>query len=157
MQRWSLLLLSCLVIVAGACTSGEDVMVRMVLPEGDSASGRQAFLDLQCSACHIVSGAPDMPTAKNAKIGPDLGVTLKGQSRGAIASSVIAPAHVNAQSVELWTELTAEERVWLGPGQVPPRPAQQAKPSRMTDYADVMTVRQLVDIVSFLSSPAKAK
>jgi hypothetical protein len=129
-------------------------MVRMVLPEGDYLAGRQAFIDLKCTVCHPVSGAEGIGVVQSTEPGPNLGISLKGQSRGAVASSVIAPDHVNVEAVELWTDLTAEERVWLGPGQIPPRQQGERKPSRMGNYTGVMTVRQLTDVVTFLHRTA---
>ncbi len=150
---------SILVLLAAAtgCAPGGDSsseMVRMVLPDGDVATGREAFIDLKCPACHEVSGIQGLPPVEAIPPGPDLGTSLKGVGRGAIASSIIAPAHVNTERVELWTDLTAEERVWLGPGAIPPREKAESRPSRMAAYADVMTVRQLTDLVSFLRSNA---
>lgn len=150
---------SILVFLAAAtgCAPGGDSpseMVRMVLPDGDVATGRQAFIDLKCPACHEVSGIQGLPPVEASPPGPDLGTSLKGVGRGAIASSIIAPAHVNTERVELWTDLTSEERVWLGPGAIPPREQAESTPSRMAAYADVMTVRQLADLVTFLRSTA---
>lgn len=126
----------------------------MVLPAGDAAAGRQVFVDLKCTVCHAVSGVADLPGVESDRPGPDLGTSLKGVSRGAIATSIIAPQHVNVEAIELWTDLTPEERIWLGPGQIPPRPESERQPSRMGEYAGVMTVRELTDLVSFLESNA---
>jgi hypothetical protein len=150
-------LLSILLLLVVACAPGGDSssqMVRMLLPEGNAAAGRQAFIDLKCTVCHSISGTRGLPAVQSTDPGPDLGVSLVGLSRGAVATSIIAPDHVNVEAVELWTELTDEERVWLGPGQIPPRQPAESKPSRMAEYAGVMTVRQLTDLVTFLSSTA---
>jgi hypothetical protein len=82
----------------------------------------------------------------------ELGATITGLSRGGLATSMVAPAHVNAQATELWTDWDAGQRVWLGPGQVvtEEEEAQGQGMSRMSDYAQVMTVMQLSDLVAFL-------
>jgi len=49
---------------------------------------------------------------------------------------------------------TPDERVWLGPGQIPPKQEGERKPSRMGEYAGVMTIRELADLVTFLNKSA---
>ena len=152
--------LTLIIVVASlACGPGADSgseMVRMVLPAGDAAAGKQTFAELKCTVCHSVSGVSGLPAVESKEPGPDLGRSLKGVSRGAIATSIIAPQHVNVEAVELWTDLTAEERVWLGPGQIPPRSESPREPSRMGEYAGVMTVRDLTDLVTFLRTASGA-
>jgi len=154
-SQFLLALLSLPVVVA--CGPGGDSkseMVRMLLPEGDASAGQRAFVELKCTVCHTVSGTQGLPAVESKEPGPDLGVSLKGLSRGAVATSIIAPQHVNVEAVQLWTDLTAEERIWLGPGQIPPRQDTERQPSRMGEYAGVMTVRELIDLVTFLQSTA---
>ena len=149
-----------LLAVAVACAPSEDstsVMVRMVLPTGDAAAGRQTFIDLKCTVCHPVRGSQGLPAVENKEPGPDLGVTLQGQSRSVIVNSIVAPDHVNVEDVELWTDLTPEERVWLGPGQVPLAQEVERTPSRMGNYLHVMTVRQLTDLVAYLRQAAEGE
>ncbi len=146
-----------LLAVAVACAPSEDsnsVMVRMVFPKGDAAAGRQAFIDLKCTVCHPVRGSQGLPAVENKEPGPDLGVTLQGQPRSVIVNSIVAPDHVNVEDAGLWTDLTAEERVWLGPGHVPAKQEVERTPSRMGNYLQVMTVRQLTDLVAYLKSTA---
>ena len=159
-MRFHLLLALLLLVVVGGCSPGGDSksgLVRMVLPEGDPAAGQQAFVDLKCTVCHTVSGVRGLPPVESEKPGPDLGTSLKGVSRGAVATSIVAPQHVNVEAVELWTDLTAEERIWLGPGQIPPRQEGERQPSRMGEYAGVMTIRELADLVTFLQSTANPR
>jgi len=146
-----------LLAVAVACGPSEDsnsVMVRMVFPKGDAAAGRQAFIDLKCTVCHPVKGSQGLPAVENKEPGPDLGVTLQGQPRSVIVNSIVAPDHVNVEGAELWTDLTAEERVWLGPGLIPMKQEVERTPSRMGNYLQVMTVRELTDLVAYLEATA---
>ena len=146
-----------LLVVVVACGPGGDSkseMVRLILPEGSASAGQQSFVELKCTVCHTVSGVKGLPEVESKEPGPDLGRSLKGVSRGAIATSIIAPQHVNVEAVELWTDLTPEERVWLGPGQIPPKQKGERQPSRMGEYAGVMTIRELADLVTFLQSTA---
>lgn len=159
-MRFQFLLTLFLVVAMVGCAPGGDSkseMVRMVLPVGDTAAGQQTFVDLKCTVCHTVSGVRDLPPVESEKPGPDLGTSLKGVSRGAVATSIIAPQHVNVEAVELWTDLTAEERIWLGPGQIPPRQEGERQPSRMGEFSGVMTVRELADLVTFLQSTANPR
>ena len=159
-MRFQFLLALLLVVVVVGCAPGGDSkseLVRMVLPEGDPAAGRQAFVDLKCTVCHTVAGVRGLPPVESEKPGPDLGTSLKGVSRGAVATSIVAPQHVNVEAVQLWTDLTAEERIWLGPGQIPPRQKGERLPSRMGEFSGVMTVRELADLVTFLQSTANPR
>ena len=156
-MRFQFLLALLLVVTVVGCAPGGDSkseMVRMVLPEGDTTAGQQAFVALKCTVCHTVTGVRGLPPVESEKPGPDLGTSLRGVSRGAVATSIIAPQHVNVEAVELWTDLTAEERIWLGPGQIPPRQKGERLPSRMGEFSGVMTVRELADLVTFLHSTA---
>jgi sulfur-oxidizing protein SoxX len=145
-----------------ACTPGgnsDPDMVTILLPEGDVEAGRQAFIDLQCSACHLVAGVDGLPDPV-AKIPiPDLGKSLAQQPRGALASSLIVPSHIDSAAAELWTDWSDQQRVWLGPGQQAPQASELADDepalSLMSDYRDTMTVKQLSDLVAFLQDSAE--
>lgn len=136
----------------GACGSSDPAMVRLLLPEGDAVAGKQAFVDLGCPACHTVTGVGGLPEPVAPEASFELGPTIASLSRGGIATSMIAPTHVNAQATELWTDWEAGQRVWLGPAQAvgESEEAQQRGMSRMSNYAQVMTVKQLGDLVTFL-------
>lgn len=139
----------------GACTQPGDTLVELRLPEGDAMAGKQAFVDLGCTACHTVTGIEGLPAPEVPETSFELGPTLAALSRGGIATSVITPAHVNAEATELWTDWEPGQRVWLGPGQVAAEGEQQRpKRSRMSSYGDVMTINQLSDLVAFLDSAA---
>ncbi len=143
----------CVLFVACAPPgSGSDDMVRMVLPEGDVAAGRRALQDLRCTLCHAVKGETGLPTPTTTSPGPELrGSTMAGLSRGALATAVVAPAHVNVESAELWTDWSNRQRVWLGPGQQQAEEVPEER-SRMRNYRAVMTVQQLSDLVAYLEA-----
>ena len=142
---------------AGACTQSDPQMVRLLLPEGDAAAGKQAFMDLGCTTCHTVRGAEELAPPK-VETSFELGPTLSGLSRGGIATQVVAPRHVNVEAADLWTDWEPGQRVWLGPGQDvdEDKEAELRRTSRMIDYGAVMTVKQLSDLVAFLQSAAEA-
>lgn len=100
------------------------------LPIGDATEGRAAFLEMRCNVCHLVPGQNmDSPTAPRTELGPQLVAALASQSRDEVATSIIAPSHVIDESIVEYTE-----------GVVSP----------MGDYSNIMTIRQLMNIVAFL-------
>ena len=154
-MRNRMLPVALLASVAACAPSGDSELVTLVLPRGDVATGRRTFEQLRCHTCHSVSGNPDLPLPEIEPPGPDLGLSLRGVSRGAIASSIIAPQHVNVEAVEMWAELSPDVRIWLGPAQeLPARSEAPRLPSRMREYTEVMTVRELTDLVTYLHHTA---
>lgn len=108
------------------------------IEEGDVAQGRQAFIDHRCHACHSVSDVslPDLAGA------PDLELELGGattdvRSYAELVTSVINPDHVISERYRDQLRLDAVV------------PAESPMP---LPYIDNMTVRQLIDIVTFLDS-----
>lgn len=101
------------------------------LPEGDVERGKAAFVELGCVSCHMVQGVAGLP-----KPGPDAEhrVALGGEVRlvktyGQLVTSIIYPNHtIQSPVVESQTE------------------------SPMPDFTEEMTVRQLVDVVTFLQA-----
>ena len=120
-----------------ACDSGPRSPIGFRLPEGDVGKGRAAFVELQCNSCHTVDEVdlPDpvvIPT-------PSALVVLGGQvfeirTDGYLVTSIINPSHKLARGFD-------QEQITTTTGE-----------SRMPDYSDIMTVRQLIDLVAFLQS-----
>jgi len=104
------------------------------LPEGDVQAGQGAFLELQCNACHQVRGL-DLPgPVAEPPVPVALGGTVDYQpTDGRFVTSIINPSHKLARGY-------------------PKENIKSGGISRMADYSDVMTVRQLVDLVAFLHS-----
>jgi len=121
------ILLSATVFLLAAC---EPQSRGFSLPPGDPARGRDAFVSLGCPQCHTVAGEPELRVAE-----PELSIVLGGRTTrvktyGDLVTSVINPSH----------RLSA-----TGPGTTNPDGT-----STMRVYNDVMTVQQLVDVVTFL-------
>ncbi len=130
MPRIFALLLPLIVVVA--CDGPEAAeRATFFFPDGDPEAGRTAFAQMQCYACHGVIGddfpEPHATPPLPAPLGPD----LAARSRGQVAEAVIAPYH------RIPDDLEAVHR-----GEVP----------QMGDYSEAMTVRQLIDIVSYLET-----
>lgn len=98
----------------------------LLLPVGDATAGRAAFVELRCHTCHLVANQLDIPEPVSANRGPAVGDFAPGQTREQYALSIISPSH------------------WVAP----PR---DSLDSHMGDFRDVMTIAQLIDIVSWLA------
>ena len=117
-----------------ACTPGPRSAAGFRLPEGDAERGRAAFVDLRCHACHRVEGV-SMPEPVAAPPVPVVlgGTVYQARTDGELVTAIVHPSH----------------RV------VPRDPAELVRSgrlSRMGDFSDCMSVRQLIDLVAFLQS-----
>jgi len=102
-----------------------------LLPKGDPAAGQRAFADLRCHACHrVASGHFPEPVAT-----PDVPVVIGPRQasfpQARLIESIVAPSHTV-------------------PNHLPT--VRSGSLSRMGDYTDVMSVRQLIDLVAFVQS-----
>lgn len=105
------------------------------LPVGTAERGREAFIGLECHACHRIEGK-DLPGYSGAVV-PAIalgGHTPQIESYGDIVTSIINPSHRLARSYRTGG--------WSG-GRESPMAARYLN--------EVMTVQQLVDLVAFLS------
>jgi sulfur-oxidizing protein SoxX len=102
------------------------------LPPGDAARGQAAFVHFRCYDCHRVVGV-ELPVGEE----PNQAIVELGGKVGRVrtyedlVTAIINPSHRLAQ------------------GYSPSLVAQDGK-SRMTNYNEVMTVAQLIDLVTFL-------
>ena len=119
-----------------ACGSGQKSASGFRLPDGDVERGKATFLELKCNECHTFAKM-DLPRPEN----PAVTVVLGGEepiirTDGELMTSIINPSHKLAWGY-------------------PKEQIQQDGKSRMRDYSDVMTVRQVIDLVAFLHSQHK--
>jgi mono/diheme cytochrome c family protein len=112
--------------------------VTVVVPNGNVQAGRQAFVDLKCTACHRVPGESAFPPPFADSLGPDLGARGPHRTSSDLATAIISPSH--AVSVNVSPALKAR----LRDGVLSP----------MGDFSQAMTVRQLCDLVAYLRSIA---
>jgi hypothetical protein len=121
-------------------SSCNDQTRGFALPEGDIEKGKATFQRLNCNECHGISDIEWKGGSAN------LNILLGGErstqkSYGDLVTSVINPSHKIARSYkEQPTALTAEEGL-----------------SNMNNYNEVMTVQELVDLVTFLQSEYKVR
>src|SRR5574341_568731 len=127
---------SAALLVAGlaACQASPKSAAGFRLPNGDPARGEKAFVDLRCNACHRVAGAELPPPVAS----PPVPVVLGGEvphvrTDGDLVTAIIHPSQK------------------IVPG-FRPEDVQRGDLSRMPDYGEIMTVRQMIDLVAFLQS-----
>lgn len=123
-----------LLLLLFGCQAGPKSAAGFRLPDGDVERGRQVFVEMRCHVCHRVAGA-DLPLPT---IEPSVPVVLGGdvpyaKTDGELVTSIVNPSHQIAPALR-------KEEVKSG------------DLSRMPDYGDLMTVRQMIDLVGFLQS-----
>jgi Cytochrome c len=141
-----LIVLGVIAISAAACrprpantgaepTGTATPSVTVMLPAGDVKAGRQAFMDLKCTACHAVPSEADFPPPISANPGPPMDARLARRDVSYLAAAIVSPSH------EISPNISGEVRARLD-GVLSP----------MGDFSHAMTVRQLVDLHAYLRS-----
>jgi len=138
-RRLAFALTGPLLVLLAACQGPISPDTAIVLPEGDAERGREAFVSLQCTACHVVEGvdlpAPEAEGPVSFNLG---GQVTRIRSYGELVTSVTNPTHRLARAYRQ-EELTQDGE------------------SLMPALNDVMTVTQLTDIVAFLQEQYELK
>ena len=108
---------------------------KFTLPQGDSVEGKKLFVELECYKCHEVNGKSFPLLDEGDKgIGPELSQMADTHPREFFAESIVNPnAVIDPQDKELGF-LGADGK------------------SRMPTYSDVLTVKQLADLSTYLKS-----
>jgi hypothetical protein len=117
-----------------SCNAGRKAATGFHLPDGDAEKGRAVFVAMKCHACHRVADLDlEAPV-----VDPPVPVVLGGKvaysrTDGELVAAIVDPSHR------------------LAPG-YPPAAVRTGDLSRMGEFGDAMTVRQLIDVVAFLQS-----
>jgi len=127
-----LLILSALAALLAACSPAPESPRGFRLPDGDAASGQQAFINLQCHACHKLPGV-ELPAIS---IAAPVTVMLGGpvtqvKTYGELVTAIINPSHKLIRRYPK-DEVSSDGQTF------------------MPNMNELMTVRQLVDLVTFL-------
>jgi L-cysteine S-thiosulfotransferase len=126
----------CLVVCLVGCAAEEKAFT---LPAGDAERGQAAFTKFRCFDCHLVDGVDLPPGEEPGQVIVQLGGEVERlRDYGDLVTAIVNPSHR------------------LAKGYAPNFVADEGK-SRMTVYNDVMTVSELVDIVSFLQAHYKLR
>lgn len=118
-------------LITSGCLPSQKSTKGFVFPEGDLARGKSAFVELKCFECHEVEGVgglppPEIPADKVIVLGGEVRTT---KTYGDLLTAIIHPADsVTARAVG---RTDADEP--------------------MPTVNDVMTVQQMLDLVTFLS------
>jgi mono/diheme cytochrome c family protein len=102
------------------------------VPAGSPTAGREAFVTLRCHSCHTVTGESFPPVQPSERSpAPDLAGMGALHPVAYLAESILNPNAV----------------IVTGPGYMSGDGL-----SIMTDYSDLLTVRQLLDLVAYIQS-----
>ena len=106
------------------------------LPEGNIENGKVTFIELGCNYCHSTSDVERLDFGEDVNL--ILGGEVKvGKSYATLVTSIIYPEHTIAPAYK--------------------RTAEDKEKTKMKNYNDVMTVQQLVDLVTYLKEEYKIK
>jgi len=138
---WFVFILGAVWLQQGTAFAGRDEGLEpaeyFFIPKGNPDKGKEAFTALQCTSCHQTADHASLQGPVAAKIGPTLGLIQAEYPAGWIANSIVSPSHTIALDSEGESEGGAL--------------------SRMPDFTDVMTVRQLIDIIAYIQAQGEAK
>ena len=113
------------------CSSDPGSPRGFSLPVGDPDAGRQAFIELRCHDCHTADRVEHVGGETSDMLFALGGASTRVTTYAELVTSIINPSHrISAQYPE--SAATADGD------------------SRMHIYNDIMTVRELIDIVAFL-------
>jgi mono/diheme cytochrome c family protein len=127
-----LFILALFAALLAACSPAPESPRGFRLPDGDPEFGKQAFLDLQCHACHKLPGEKLPSISIAAPVSVMLGGPVsRVKTYGELVTSIINPSHKLI-------------------GIYPKDEVSSGGQSFMPSMNEIMTVRQLVDIVAFL-------
>lgn len=142
-RMYQVAVLMSLALLGSGCSQESVANRGFSLPPGDLENGRLMFLEYKCIECHTISGTEfsddEWRLEEDGGIAVMLGgPTTKVQTYGDLVTSVINPSHRLAKGYP-------EEKV-----------AEDGE-SKMAYYNQVMTVEDLVDIVTYLKSKYEFK
>lgn len=133
MKRTNTLLISLAIISLAGCEFGPNTGKGFSLPEGDASRGKATFIDLGCNHCHSIGEIDQLPSddidLPQIKLG---GTVSQVKTYGDLVTSIINPSHKVAKRYNQGVVMSDDGE------------------SMMRNYNDVMTVSQLVDLVTFL-------
>lgn len=119
----------------GMAEHGMAASWKSTLPKGDPVEGRKMFVQLECYKCHEVKGETFPAVAVGEKgLGPEL-----SQMAGMHPVEFFAESVMNPNAV---IDPDAREKGYVG----------EDGKSKMPDYSDILTVKQVVDLAAYLAS-----
>lgn len=135
MRRFAFASIGLVLAVTLACAQTRKSSSGFHLPNGDPQRGQQVFVEMRCHTCHRVQGVELPAPVAEPPVPVVLGGVVYGvRTDGELAASIIDPSHR------------------LAPGYRVTEVASGGEMSRMGDFSEQMTVRDLVDLVAFLQA-----
>jgi hypothetical protein len=132
MNKYYSFLMIIVFISLSACDSGRDSPRGFSLPKGDEVKGKLVFVKHQCLSCHVIADVEDNDITRELESPIQLGgKTAKVVTYAELLTSIINPSHKISKG-------------YLGDS------VDASGNSIMRNYNDVMTVAELVDLVSYL-------
>ncbi len=139
MNKYSVLLMAVGALSLTACDSGPDSPRGFSLPKGDAEQGMLVLLKHQCLACHSVEGLSGETIEPELELRVQLGgQTTRITTYAELVTSIINPSHKISKGYMVDS-------------------VSEAGVSKMRNYNDVMTVTELVDLVTYLQPLYKVK
>lgn len=139
MNKYHIVLIASGLLCLSACDAGPDAPKGFSLPKGDSVNGQQVLIKHQCLACHTIKGVTDDALALELDEAVHLGgEKSKVTTYAELVTSIINPSHKIARAYALNT-------------------VDESGVSKMRNYNDVMTVTELIDVVTYLQPHFKVK
>jgi len=133
-MRFAALSASLIVLfVLVGCDNQRDSSEGFRLPAGDAESGAAIYVAMSCGSCHGIPGEGEGDAPAGMKTLTLGGTSSNLPSDGYLVTSIINPSHV----------------IKIQPGIESTLPSGQ---SRMLDFNDVLSVRQLTDLVAYLQT-----
>jgi len=116
------------------------------LPQGDPKAGEEAFARMQCFSCHKVTGKTFAGEEdRTESIGPEFTPGYAKLAPGYLAESIIHFDRFISHANFRISYMSLEAFKPTGTGDYPTN-------SRMANYNEIMTVKEMIDIVAFLKS-----
>lgn len=140
----SIKMLVIITVIAGgliACNSGPQSPRGFSLPKGDVTKGEAVFMKYQCLSCHTLTGfeGESIPSEFAQPI-PLGGSSSMVKTYAQLVTSIINPSHKLAPRARDLESLVDKNGN-----------------SKMQVFNDVMTVSELIDVVTFLQPKYKVK
>lgn len=131
-MKFMLPIMFSLIVLTSGC--GRKSAVGFRLPDGNVEKGKAAFIELKCHSCHTVDGVTlPPPTVSKSKAIAIGGEVTRIKTYGELVTAIIHPSHRLSADVK---------KQWEIDGKLSPMP----------DYNRVMTVEQMINLVTFLQS-----
>ncbi|PCJ49939.1 MAG: cytochrome C [Gammaproteobacteria bacterium] len=132
-MKRSYILLAGLAIILAGCEPQPNTGKGFSLPEGDASIGKITFVELGCNTCHSIADIEQLPRDDNSLPHVKLGGSVSTiKSYGELVTSIINPSHKVLKRLNQGTVMAEDGS------------------STMRVYNDIMTVSQLVNLVTFL-------